>query len=150
MKKLVSVVLCLMILFAAAAVPVGATGGQAMSVSVEYLEDGSYIVTEITQDVPVARSTRTSGSKTATHYGANGAAIWYVTVYGKFTYDYGVSSSATSATATVGIIDKNAKYVSKNAYVFGSTAYATGTVTYGVNSLSKTVSLTCDRYGNLS
>ncbi len=116
----------------------------------EYLDDGSYFVIEVVQNPQSARASYKSGSKTATHYGANGVAIWNVTVYGEFTYTPGVSSKATSSTATVGIIDRNASFVSKNAYTLGNAALANANVKYLSESVSKTVSLRCDSYGHLS
>ena len=97
-----------------------------------------------------AAATSKSGSKTKTYYSASNTAIFSVTVTGGFSYTYGVSASATSSVATVYIFDSSATFVSKNAYTSGATAYATGTVKYRGNSATLTVSLTCDKYGNLS
>lgn len=119
------------------------------SKTIEYLDDGSYFVIEVVQPVTFARSNSTNGYKSATYYGANGAAIWRVTVHGYFSYN-GSSATATSASAEVAIFDSYAKFVSKNAYVSGASAYGHGSVKYGVNTGAKTVVLTCDRNGNLS
>ncbi len=153
MKKALSLLMCVLVLTLSVAMPVSAAAADnapERSVSVEYLDDGSYFVIEVVQNPQSARTSYKSGSKTATHYGANGVAIWNVTVYGEFTYTPGVSSKATSSTATVGIIDRNASFVSKNAYTLGNAALANANVKYLSESVSKTVSLRCDSYGHLS
>ncbi len=151
MKKLFSLLLCMCMLLVTLSVPAFAADVQAENtISIEYLADGSYFVTEVNQDVPITRSNTTSGSKTATYYGANGKAMWNVTVRGEFTYTPGVSASATSASATVGIIDSGVKFVSKDAWVSGASAYGYAQVKYGSVMQSKTVVLTCDKYGNLA
>ncbi len=154
MKKIFAYVMCLTVLICAVYVSASAQGSRreipSKIVSTEYLADGSFFVEEIIQNTPMARSNTASGSKTATHYAANGNKIWRVTVNGEFTYTSGVSATATSATATVGIIDSGATFVSKNAYVSGASAYGYGKVKYEGSTLGKTVVLTCDKYGNLS
>lgn len=151
MKKLFSLLLCMCTFLVAVSVPAFAYDVQAdNTTSVEYLADGSYFVVEVDQDVPIARSNTVSGSKTATYYGANGKAMWNVTVHGEFTYTPGISARATSASATVGIIDSGVKFVSKDAWVSGASAYGYAQVKYGSVTQNKTVVLTCDKYGNLS
>lgn len=151
MKKIFCLLLCVCILLVAVSVPASAAEAQAKNaIYIERLADGSYFVIEVNQDAPVARSNTTSGSKTATYYGANGKAMWNVTVHGVFTYTPGVSASATSASVTVGIIDSGVKFVSKDAWVSGASAYGYAQVKYGSVTQSKTVVLTCDEYGNLS
>jgi len=98
----------------------------------------------------VERSCTTSGTKTATHYSAQGVAIWKVTVSGTFTYTPGVSAKATSASVTVGIADEDIKFIEKDSYTSSASAYGYGKVKYGIDYLGKTVKLTCDTYGNLS
>lgn len=152
MKRVIGLLLSLICLLSVVAIPASAiTSGSNVqtSTSVEYLDDGSYFVIETVQTSPNVRSTK-SGSKTATHYGANGAAIWRVTVQGTFTYTSGVSAKATSASATVGIIDKTATFVEKDAYTSGASAYGYGKIKYDGVPFVKTVVLTCDKYGNLS
>lgn len=151
MKKLFSLLFCMCALLVTVSVPAFAADMQAKNtVSIEYLADGSYFVIELNQDIPIARSSTVSGSKTATYYGANGKAMWNVTVRGEFTYTPGVSARATSASATVGIIDSGVKFVSKDAWVSGASAYGYAQVKYGSVTQNKTVILTCDKYGNLS
>lgn len=118
-----------------------------LSRSIEYLDNGDYIVTEIYQ--PMAQPfSGTNGYKSSTYTTSSGTRVFTVTVYGTFSYN-GSTSSATSASASVDIYAANASFVSKNAYTSGATAYATGTVNYGGVNITRTVSLTCDKNGHL-
>lgn len=126
--------------------------------SIEYLENGDYIITELvvdSSDSPFrvkGQETRATkqGTKTATYYNSAGTKIWSVTVDGTFSYTYGVSATATGSTATVNIFVNGATFRNKNAYTTGNTAIASGTVAYNGVSTTKSVSITCDKYGNLS
>lgn len=150
MKRIVCAILSVLLVFSVFTVQASAVGSERKTITtVEYLDDGSYFVIEVTQSSPTARSSTTDGYKTATYYGGNGVAIWSVTVHGYFSYN-GSSAKATSASASVAIFDSNASFVSKNAYVSGASAYGYGSVKYGVNTGGKNVILTCDRNGNLS
>lgn len=118
-----------------------------ISRSIEYLDNGDYVVTEVYK--PIAQPlSGTSGYKSSTYTASSGTRVFVVTVYGTFNYN-GSTSSATSASASVDIYNANASFVSKNAYTSGASAYATGTVKYGGINISRTVSLTCDKNGNL-
>ena len=122
--------------------------------SVELLPNGDYIITELALSKGIVSTYSVNGStipgrKTATYYSSNGTKIWDVTVNGTFTYTYGVSATSTSSSATVNIYNAKAKFVSKSANTSGNTATATGTVTYNSLSTTKSVSISCDKYGNL-
>lgn len=123
--------------------------------AIEYLENGDYIVTEFVANCPRSLSANSvqstkSGAKIKTYYAADGTKIWNLTVNGSFSYTYGVSATATSASAIVNIYSPNATFVRKNAYTSGNAATATGTVRYGASDIYLTVSVSCDKYGNLS
>lgn len=123
--------------------------------SIEYLDNGDYIVTELTINqskdyLPVSLMATRSGTKTKNYYNSSGTKIWSLTVSGTFSYTYGVSSTATSANATVNLFSSDASFVSKSAYTSGNTATATGTVAYYLVNKTMTVSVSCDKYGNLS
>ncbi len=150
MKKLLAVVLSVVLLMglcstaALAATPEDTL----LSRSEEILENGDYIVTEVYKNAVQPR-TGASGYTTSTYRNASGDAIWDLTVQGYFSYTYGVSSTATSAEATVRIFNSNASFVSKNAYTSGNTAFATGSITYRSIPASNSVSVSCDKYGNI-
>lgn len=85
---------------------------------VEYFDDGSYVVTELTvnTDNPFARTGK-SGSKTSTYYGSNNKAYFAVTLTGQFNYTYGSSAKATGASTSVTVYDSSASYVTKKCYI---------------------------------
>lgn len=127
---------------------------------VEYtcFEDGSYIVTTITEEpaVSFARAGNTkTGSKTSKYYSSSGTAMWYVTVNGTFSYN-GSTATCTNASVTAGSYSASWKINSKSSKHSGSsasgTAKATMYDTYGnyVKSATKTVTLTCSKTGTLS
>ncbi len=124
------------------------------SSSIEYLENGDYIITELFVSPSSFRASdgiaaTKPGQKTATYYNSVGTKIWSVTVDGMFQYTYGVSATATSASATVNIYVASATFVSKSASTSGNTATATGTVRYSGVNTTKSVSVSCDIYGNV-
>lgn len=116
--------------------------------TVEYLDDGSYYVETVHESNSLARTGK-SGTKTAQYHSASGSLIYAVTVNGTFIYN-GYGSSATSASATVSIYASNTSFNGKDAYTSGASAVATGSVISSGITLRKTVTLTCDKNGNLS
>lgn len=159
MKRVVSIFLATILLIGSLASVVGASEAPTVTKysTIEYLENGDYIVTELavdSSDTPIqvkdqeTRATKT-GYKTATYYNSAGTKIWSVTVTGTFSYTYGVSATATSSSATVNIFVSGATFKNKNAYTTGNTAIASGTVVYNGMSTTKSVSVSCDKYGNL-
>jgi len=160
MKRILCVLLATIILFGMLPSVAGASEAPKATKysSIEYLENGDYIVTELVIDSSDALSqakeqeTRAikQGTKTANYYNSVGKKIWSVTVDGTFSYTYGVSATATGSTATVSIFVSGATFKNKNAYTTGNTAIASGTVAYNGMSTTKSVSVSCDKYGNLS
>lgn len=150
MKKLLAMVLSVLLLISLCSTAAMAATREdtLLSRSEEILENGDYIVTELYKNAMQPR-TGASGYSTSTYYNASGSAIWDVTVQGYFSYTYGVSSTATSATAYVNIYNSNASFVSKDAYTSGNTATATGTISYRSIPASRSVSVSCDKYGNI-
>lgn len=154
MKKLFAcflAVLCCCSLFAVSVSASDVNSG-AMTVSTCRIDlpDGRYIIEEVTQAPEFARATSyTSGSKTSTRYTSDGHALFAVKVTGSFGYN-GSTSWSTSASATVSIYDSGVSYVSKSASYSSNYATATGTVEYLSMTISRTVTLYCDKDGNLS
>ena len=150
MKKAISILLTALLLISLFSFSASAAEQQdiLLSKTVEVLENGERIVTELYQSAVQPR-TGTSGHKTETYYGANNSVIWAVTVDGTFTYSYGVSSTATSAKATVNIYNSNAKFIDKTAYTSGNTATASALIAYNSVTSARSVSVSCDKYGNL-
>lgn len=148
MKRVLALVLTVLLLSSFSMVAFAAPADKLISTTTEYSEDGSYIVTEIYESAIQPRTGKT-GYAESTYYSSNGSKIFVVTVNGTFSYVEAVTSAATSATASVSIYSNKASFVSKNAYTSGATAVATGTVNYSGDTITRTVTLTCDKYGNL-
>ena len=150
MKRILTILCCLTLLLgiipfcAFASEPVPQT-----TQTVEYLEDGSYIVTELEVTPAIARTAR-SYTKTSTYYTASNTAVFSVSLTGNFNYTYNVSCSATSQSISVPIYANSASFVSKTSSHSGATVYGTGKVSYLGKTLSLSVSITCDKYGNVS
>lgn len=86
---------------------------------------------------------------------ANGKLCWEYTLYGEFSYVYGVSSTCTRASYTQHIYDDGWEFSDGSATRSGNVAYGKGTYkksllfitikTYNID-----ISLTCDIYGNVT
>ena len=148
MKRTIAILICT-IMLVSLSIPALASAGSERLVSrtIEYLENGDYIVREVFEPLIQPRSSKT-GSAIETYRNSSGAAIWTVKVTGTFTYT-GSTSSATSSSASVSIYNPNASFVSKNASYSGNTARATGSVKYSGYTVSLTASVSCDKNGNL-
>lgn len=128
------------------------------NIEIEYLDNGSYIVTSIEELVDESEmslySTTTTKSKTATYYNAENVAKWYVKVTGTFTYGNGTSKCINSSVAAESYAT-TWKITSKSASKSGNTAsanaiakqYFDGTV---VKTINRTVTLTCSPTGEFS
>ena len=97
MKRYLSLFLVLAMLGGIFALPVSAASAvEASETTVEYLEDGSYIVTTITENSRGARSSSKSGSKSINYCNSKGEEQWVATIHGTFSYD-GYSATCTNA-----------------------------------------------------
>lgn len=118
-----------------------------------YLDDGSYIVVELSQENALARTTAQK-SRSYTYYSSKDEALWKAVLTGTFTYN-GSTATCTSSICDVTIYD-DAWYVVSN-YASKSGASATAEVAMGKNFLGITVdketisiSLTCSPTGSFS
>lgn len=154
MKK-VKIFCCILAMLVCMVQPVCATEAQ-VEETIEYFENGDYIETVIVtypQTYEVIR-TRT-GSKTSTYKNADGEAMWSITVSAEFVYEEGAGSGCKSVTGKAESYNSNWKVTEAVATKSGETASATTTATQylllvPIGSIEKTVTLTCDWYGNLS
>ena len=151
MKKVVSIFLCVVLVFSVLSVGASAQEPEDILLSreVEVLENGDTITTEVYLNAIQPR-TGISGNAKKTYTSALGKDMWAIIVNGTFDFTFGVSSKATSAEAIVAIYDSGCKFVSKNAFTHDNTATATGTVQYGGAVTNGYVDLSCSIYGNLS
>lgn len=150
MKKTFSLLICILLLTSAIALPVAAASEDQIVVSqtVEDLGNGRFYIETITVPSIQPYSNTQVGSKTAV-YVVSGQSIYSVTVNGTFSYD-GNSSSATDASGTVATYVEGATIEDKDAYTIGASAYASATIKYEGVRLTKTVKLTCSKDGILS
>ena len=118
----------------------------------EYFDDGSYIVTTITESSSIL--TRASGSKTASktakYYSSSGSALWSVTVTGNFSYT-GTSATCKSASVSTKIYNSAWSIISSYAKPSGASATAAASAKSSKNSTYKTltVTLTCKSNGTI-
>lgn len=150
MKRVLSIILVavLTVSFCSLSVSAEKADDVLLSKTVDTLDNGDTITVELYKSAVQPR-TGTTGHRIMTYKNSAGSTIWTLTVNGTFTYDYGVSSTATASSAVVNIFSSNATYISKSAYTSGNTATATGTVRYNTVSTTRSVSVSCDKYGNL-
>lgn len=125
-----------------------------MKYSIEYFDDGSYMITTISEDVNNSRATVKSGSKTTTYKNSSGETQWTYKITGTFSYT-GSSSSCTSVSDSYTISNDNWHMSSHSCSKSGNTAYGTVTMKYKVlgvtfDTISKDLSLTCSATGTLS
>ena len=149
-KKLIITLLCLIITLSQT-IMVYATPADTLKISKQYFSDGSYFETIIVESN--AKSTIKNASKTATYKNASGEALWYAKVTANFYFD-GSTSSCTSSSASAGTYVDGWKILEKSASRTGNTGSATvraGIYLNGlyVSSITETVTLSCDKYGNL-
>lgn len=153
MKRFLSLLFCVLICTSIVAMPVSAKDSSSddqiiIEQTVQDVGNGFYYIETITvPNTQTYGSTRT-GTKTArcVHSGTN---IFAISVTGTFTYD-GTTADATSASYSITTYVEDATVKSCNAYTSGASAIATGSVSYEGFTLQKTVTLTCDKNGNLS
>lgn len=107
MKKLFAVFLCLLIGCSVLCAPTAQAQEEPwvlVSSQVDYLEDGSKIVTCVYEEVsnqgiaPAATTATKSGKKTQTGYDSDGDLNWSLTVHGTFSVIMGNSCSCTAST----------------------------------------------------
>ena len=119
MKKLMALLLSLVTVLSMTCVAFAGempTTSNTYPAEYEYFDDGSYIVTTITESSSIL--TRASGSKTASktskYYSSSGSALWSVTVTGSFSYT-GSSAKCTSSSVSANSYSSLWKINSKSA-----------------------------------
>lgn len=156
MKKNIfaSLILTVAVLISCFSMPVYAAEEKPINTSIEYFEDGSYLVITITEEINNSRASIKSGSKTCTHKNSDGETQWTYTITGTFSYT-GTSSTCTGIADSYTISNDNWHMDSHSCSKNGNTVYGTVTMKYKVlgvtlNTISKNISLTCSATGVLS
>lgn len=153
MKRVFSILICILLIGSTLILPATATevipnDDIVLSRTIDNLgNDCYYIETIYVPSIQSYGNTKT-GTKVA-EYIASGTTIFTISVTGIFTYD-GSTSQATSASGSISAHVDGVTLNSRRAYTSGASACAYGSVTYNGATLQKTVTLTCDKNGNLS
>lgn len=151
-KKIVSLVLTTVLVLALLPFSAGAVETSSRE-EIEYLSDGSYIITTIEESVSRASGNKV-GTRTKAKYDSNDNLDWEIVLRGVFNYT-GTTSSCTASTISVNTYDSAYSKDSSSATRSGNTAYGTATIiqkVLGVTISKDTYNLTlsCDKDGNLS
>lgn len=149
MKKTCIIFLALLLTVISLNLPATVHAEERSNMIVEYLDDGSYFITEII-DESIARASTKTATKRTTYVTSTGVSIWQLSVTGTFSYEYGISSRATNSVANLEFFSTNATKDVLNAYYVGSDAYGYASVYYIDRFTYKELKLTCDKYGNIT
>ena len=156
MKK-ITLVLAL-ILVALVGVNIPANALEVPRVEIEYLENGDYIETIITDfttenSVSTFATNTKTGTKTKSYKNSAGTVQWTVTVKGTFSYNgsTAVCTSCSHSTTSPGVSwsIKSSSH-SKSGNTATAKATATHTTDAGTTDLTRSVTLQCSAYGVLS
>ncbi len=164
MKKVFAVLLCLLIgcsVLCAPAAQAQEETGTLISQEVEYLADGSKIVTcvyedDVNQGIATAATTVTkSGKKTQTVYNSDNEVIFTLTVHGTFSVIMGNSCSCTASSYSYTTPGSGWSLKTGSATKSANKAYANGTFVkkiLGITTQTEnaSVTLTCSINGVLS
>lgn len=165
MKKVFAVLLCLLLSCSVLCAPVAQAEqeelGVLISQEVEYLADGSKIITCVYEDVAnqgiatAATTTTKSGRKTKTVQDSDGDTLFTLTVTGTFTVVTGTSATCTAASYSYTAPGSGWSLKTGSATKSSNKAIANGTFVkkvLGITTKSQdvTVTLTCSTSGTLS
>lgn len=150
MKRLLVIILSIIMLSTVLTLPISAAEIDQSIISQTVVDMGNGLCFIETISVPSIQpyGNRKTGTKTSECV-YNGTTIFTISVTGIFTYD-GSTSQATSATGNMVAYAEGVTFNNRRAYVSGASAIATGSATYNGTTIPKTVTLTCDKNGNLS
>ncbi len=152
MKRFLTAILAV-ILVLSMALPSMAAGTAAEKENKIVYEDGSYLVVTIESDSSLARGTKTQNKKYE-YYDANDVRQWRIVLVASFTYD-GTTSSCIAAGCNADVYTDNWTVISESDSRSGNVAYGyatLGKISAGIitDRPSYTLTLTCDKNGNIS
>lgn len=121
---------------------------------VVYYADGSYVVITTNVDVIACSTNKASGNKVYNYYSSSGTTEWKATMRATFSYT-GSSATCTSVdNLSVNIYDSSWSLASKSTRRSGNTAYGDvvmeRSIIGGTQGIPVTLTLSCDKNGNLS
>lgn len=157
MKKKILALSAIFIFIVSLSFSLTANAAVSMDTNIIYFEDGSYVIDVIESNPILVRGSvyTRSGNKTRTFYDSDDVIKWKFIVNGTFEVNSGVSSKCTKATPNTEIYNSNWKVISQSAWPSGNQAIGTATLKrymlgIPVRTEEPTITLTCDKYGNLS
>lgn len=156
MKKIISVLLCVILIFSLSINSLATENIDNECVVVEYLEDGSCFITTITmieENSTYATNTKTF-AKTISYKDSDGIVCWSATLTATFRYT-GSSATCTDSTVSYEIYDSAWRMTSATASKSGNTATADITAkryTLGIpfKTIDRTITMTCSANGTIS
>ena len=107
-------------------IPAASAAENSSSCETVCFDDGSYMVVTIQEGVERASNTK-SGNKVYTYYTSDDELVWKVTLRGSFTYN-GTTSSCTSSSVSINVIDDSWYTVSQSADKTANEAHAVVTM----------------------
>lgn len=156
MKKITLALTLILVALVGTNIPANAL--EVPRVEIEYLENGDYIETIITdfstENLVSTFATNTkTGTKTKSYKNSAGTVLWTVTVKGTFSYNGSTAvctscSHSTTSPASSWTIKSSSH--SKSGNTATAKATATHTTDAGTTDLTRSVSLQCSAYGVLS
>lgn len=157
MKKVISYLLAVTLLFNILN-PVSAKATETTT-TIEYLNNGDYIetilVVESDYSQPYATTQTKKGTKTSYYKNSDDTVLWSVSVTGTFSYISGSSSTCTAVSGSAVTNDSSWKVSTASTSKSGNKAISSTTAKHYTlfivtKTVEKSVTLTCDTYGNLS
>lgn len=121
----------------------------------ETYEDGSYLEVVLEEEISYARNSTKTGKKTYNYKDASDTILWSLSVSGAFTYD-GTTATCTVSNASTTCPSSDWTLSNKSATKSGSTATAsitakqTSLLGITLQTINKTIKLTCSPDGVLS
>lgn len=148
-KRIVSfLAACLMVV---CLLPVEASAADSQVI---YYDDGSYEVITVEKTGGARASTITSGTVTHDRYSTAGTLEWKAVLKASFSYNGSTSTCISVNIPVVTIYNDNWSVVSQTSSKSGNTATANITMglkqIIGTSKVPITLTLSCDKYGNLS
>lgn len=159
-KKILSLIMCFVMLFGfcMSSLAVDSMTENMDAQTIEYFEDGSYLVTVYYENPVLTRGTiyNKSCGRILTFYDNNGNKMWDVEFNTTFKVNEGVSATCTAASFSAPrIYDSSWRYITNTTSKNGNKG--SGTITMKkyfmglpVRTETPTITVTCDKNGNLS
>lgn len=154
-KLFITIIMSLAVFFNCFALPASAVNEEKIiSTSIEYFDDGSYLVTSLTEEITNSRANTITGSKTHTYKDSDGVTLWTYRITGTFSYT-GSTSTCTAVSDSYTISNDDWHMSSHSCSKSGNTAYGTVTMKrkfLGIttSTITKDISLSCSATGTLS